>query len=103
MNRRLTLHQMLVDVLETDAVYFQPPTSIKMQYPCIVYSPGSVNFRKLMANGQMYILRKAYDVTVIDANPDSDLVDKMLLLPYCHWERRYTAQNLNHDVFRLYY
>ena len=36
MGPRLQLHQTPWSVC-TDNVYFQPPTNIKLEYPCIVY------------------------------------------------------------------
>ena len=34
---RLELQAILAEILETDQVYFQPPPTVKMEYPCIVY------------------------------------------------------------------
>ena len=35
--RRLELHEILCTILGSRNVYFQPPESIKMNYPAIVY------------------------------------------------------------------
>ena len=35
MAARLQLHQLLETF--TEHVYFQPPTNVKLQYPCIIY------------------------------------------------------------------
>ncbi len=45
----------------------------------------------------------AYQVIVIDKNPDSDYVKKVSLLPMCSFDRHYVADNLNHDAFTLYF
>lgn len=44
-----------------------------------------------------------YQVTVIYRNPDSEIPSKIALLPMCSHERHYTKENLNHDVFNLYF
>lgn len=86
----------------TDAnVYFQPPESQKLRYPCIKYSRNSGKTK--FANDKPYTHRISYTVTVIDANPDSKLPGKVAMLPMCTFDRHYTANNFNHDVFTLYY
>ena len=46
MIQRIKLHELLVSLLGTRNVYFQPPESIKLSYPCIVYkrSTGDTQF-----------------------------------------------------------
>ena len=44
-----------------------------------------------------------YQVTVIYKNPDSDLPHRLAMLPMCTHDRHFTADNLNHDIFNLYY
>lgn len=102
MASRLKLHEELVDILGTRNVYFQPPESVKINYPCIVYerNGGDTQF----ANDKPYTFAHRYSVTVIDKNPDSDIIAKLALhFPLCIYDRHYTSDNLNHDVFNLYY
>lgn len=101
MSRRQELHAILVDLLGTGNVYFQPPSTVKMKYPCIVYNRSSIDTR--FANNQLYNHQYNYTVTVIDSNPDSDIPDRIIRLPLCRFDRHYTADNLNHDVFNVYY
>lgn len=101
MSRRLELHQILVDILGSDNVYFQPPASLQMKYPCIIY--GRIGLDPKYANNRMYMHKKRYQVTVIDKNPDSEIPDKIAELPMCFFDRHFTANNLNHDVFTIYY
>jgi len=44
-----------------------------------------------------------YQVTVIDKNPDSEIPARIANLPMCKFEHHYTSDNLNHDVYNLYY
>lgn len=101
MARRLELQALLVDILGSNNVYFQPPPSVKMQYPCIVYNRDyeQANF----ADDKPYKHRKRYQVTIIDRNPDSEIPAKVAALPLCSFDRAFTADNLNHDVYRLFF
>lgn len=101
MGQRLELQAILIDILETNHVYFQPPPSVQMVYPCIVYNRDYelTNY----ADDKPYKRRKRYQVTVIDRNPDSEIPDKIAALPLCVYERFFTADNLNHDVYKLFF
>lgn len=99
--RRLLLHEVLCDILGTKNVYFQPPESIKMKYPAIVYSVDAID--NTHADNGVYLSKTGYSVTVIDADPDSEIVGKVASLPFCRFNRHYEKDNLNHDVFRLFF
>ena len=96
---RLDLQEILVGI--TDNVYFQPPNGLQMEYPCIVYKLSDVNVK--FASNSKYSNYKRYSVTVIDRDPDSLIPESVLALPLCSYDRRFTADNLNHDVFTLYF
>lgn len=101
MGSRLDLHELLVEILGSRNVYFQPPANVVMEYPAIVYSRTDIeNFH---ADNRVYAQSVAYQVTVIDKNPDSEYVKRISMLPLCMYDRHYTSDNLNHDVFTLYY
>lgn len=101
MATRLELQTVLVDILENNNVYFQPPPTVSMEYPCIVYRRDFELTR--FADDKPYSHKKRYQVTVIDRDPDSDIPDKIAELPLCSYDRFYTAENLNHDVFKLFF
>lgn len=98
---RLELHATLIDILGSANVYFQPPPNLVMEYPCIRYVRDDMDIRH--ANDKPYKHRKRYLVTVIDRNPDSSIPDSIAQLPLCSYDRFYTAENLNHDVFTLFF
>lgn len=101
MSRRRELQTLLEEILGSRNVYYQPPPSIMMRYPAIVYSRYDIeNFH---ANNHVYAQKVAYSVTVIDKNPDSEYVKKISMLPLCSYDRHYVSDNLNHDVFTLYF
>lgn len=101
MGSRLDLHTVLTTVLGSDHVYFQPPESIQMEYPCIVYSRQNLN--TLFADNVPYTTEKQYAVTVIDPDPDSLIPDKVAKLPKCRFSRHFTADNLNHELYNLFF
>lgn len=85
----------------TPNVYFQPPNGLMMTYPCIVYERERTHVQH--ADNQLYRGTKRYSVTVIDRNPDSTLPDQVLNLPLCSHDRFFTSDDLNHDVYTLYF
>lgn len=101
MGSRLELDTLLRSILGSDNIYFQPPESISLKYPCIIYNRDYIKTE--FANNSPYTLGLRYSVTVIDKNPDSVIPNNIAALPKCTFERHFTADNLNHDVFNLYF
>lgn len=100
MASRLELQSKLEAILGTRNVYFQPPPSIQMKYPAIVYERS--NIRNTFANNAVYNQKTGYRVTVIDKNPDSEYVTKVSQLPMCSFVSHFESDNLNHDVFTIF-
>lgn len=101
MGTRLDLQNLLEDILGTGNVYFQPPENIKINYPCIIYKRDYAN--NIFADNKPYKHTKRYSVTVIDRNPDSLTPNKIAELPLCTFVRHLTVDNLNHDIYNLYF
>ena len=101
MVRRLKLHEVLCEVLGSKSVYYNPPESVKMNYPAIVYSRKTID--NLYADSSVYGQSCAYEITVIDGDPDSEIVGKVSRLPTCRFDRHFVSDNLNHDTFTLYF
>lgn len=101
MASRLELQSKLEELLESRSVYYQPPETLKMEYPAIRYSKKDISTRN--ANNKIYSKTNCYEVIVISKSPDHPVIDKLLELPYCSFDRNYKADNLNHDVLTLYY
>lgn len=100
-NRRLELHEKLCTILGSRHVYFQPPESITMRYPAIVYELDSID--QTYADDGVYNFRRQYSITVITDDPDSDLPDKIAVLQTSRFNRHFKSDNLNHYVFSLYF
>ncbi len=101
MNRRLELQTLLERILDSRNVYFQPPANLKMNYDCIVYERSRI--QSTFADNRPYAFHDRYQVTAVYSNPDSDLPQKIARLPQCSHDRHFTADNLHHDVFTLYF
>lgn len=101
MASRLELQAKLEELLGSDQVFYQPPESLSMRYPAIVYSLSDIETTK--ADNSTYLTRRKYDITVISKLPDNPVIHKLMELPYCSYDRPYKADNLNHDVLTLYY
>ena len=101
MGIRLDLQNKLEDFLGSRQVYYQPPETIKMVYPAIVYSKK--NIRTTQDNDHEYSKNNSYEIIVIHKRPDNTVIDKILELPYSSYDRSYTAENLNHDVLTIYF
>ena len=101
MNSRLKLQATLEKLLNSKQVYYQPPENIKMTYPAIIYSKSNIKTEK--ANNLSYLVRNRYEITIIDKRPDNNVINKLLELPYCSFDRHYKSDGLNHDVLTIYY
>lgn len=100
LNDRLELHETLCSILGSNNVYFQPPESVKMKYPAIRYSRNRIE--NTSADNLIYKQDVSYVITVIDRDPDSEIVERMSQIPHIMYDRSYVADNLNHDVFTLF-
>lgn len=100
MHNRLDLQTKLEELLGSRNVYYQPPESIKMSYPAIVYFKAAIVNRH--ANDTVYNSRTRYEIIVIDKRPDNEVINKILDLSLSSYERSYRSDNLNHDVISLY-
>lgn len=101
MSNRADLQAELEKILGNRNVYYQPPESVKINYPAIIYSRNDIDSK--YANDKSYINTNCYEVIVIDKKPDNAAIDQILGLPCCIFDRHYTADNLHHDVLILYY
>ena len=81
-------------------VHFQPPESIKLEYPCIIYELGDYNLIK--ASNVNHHVNEVYKITLITKLPDETFSKQILELPYCVFDRPYTADGLYHYVFTIY-
>ena len=96
---RLQLHQLLETFV--DHVYFQPPNNVQVEYPCIIYKRDFADTK--FADDKPYNHTLRYMVTIIDPDPDSEIPQKVAGMRMSLFNRFYTADNLNHDVYSVYF
>ena len=101
MASRLELQKKLFEILRSNNVYFQPPSSIQMKYPAIVYSLNVINVAS--ADNNAYKLDHSHMITLISQLPDNEVIDRLLMIPTCRFDRSYLSNNLYHYVFTLYF
>lgn len=83
-------------------VYFQPPSSFRIEYPCIIFKRDMGVSR--FADNKRFFFQDRYEVTVIDSDPERSIAQKLRMhFTKCRDERNYISDNLYHDVFELYY
>lgn len=100
MGTRIDLGKCLEEIMEGNLVAFQPPNNLSLTYPCCIYRLSTVDTDH--ADNNPYVWRKRYLVTLIDRNPDSVFVDKILAIQTCRFDRHFVSDNLNHWTFNIY-
>ena len=102
MASRLELHEELCTILGSRNVYFQAPSSVKMQYDAIRYELSDKDLKR--ANDKIYQKTNQHTGVVITRDPDTTIPDEILShFEMCSFGRPYTSDNLNHYPFTLYY
>lgn len=90
-----------MEILGSNNVYHQPPESIKIEYPCIVYKRDRIDTE--YAGNRPYKHMKRYQIQVIDVDPDDVIHEKIGQLPMSSYDRFFVADGLNHDVYNVYF
>lgn len=98
---RRELHAKLVEILGSNNVYYQPPESIKLKYPCIVYFRSTIPTKR--ADNRMYKADFTYTITLIGTEPQNPTILKLLMVfDNIKQDRTFITNGLYHDVFTLY-
>jgi hypothetical protein len=99
-DQRLKLSAKLHEALGSDNVYFEPPESKKLDYPCIIYQRAKID--KTEADNTAYLLFQRFTVTHITKRVDSPVVDELLKIKNCEHDRDFKVDDLYHYVFTIY-
>jgi hypothetical protein len=100
-SRRIAFNAVLVSILGTNNVYYQPPDDSRMLYPCIVYELEEIHNQH--ADNGPYKMHDRYQVTFIRHEPDSPVLRKLMGLPLSSFSRHFATSGLNHDVFVIHH
>ena len=101
-DQRDILDEILRNIEGVKKVYFQPPDSMKLQYPCLIYELSG--FTEENADNNTYLSFPRYTLTLIDRNPESILQKRVKDLKqgcYVSFDRFFTSDNMNHWVYNL--
>lgn len=98
--KREELNEIFVEFLGTRNVYFQPDENVTMKYPAIEYEIDDQD--AIYANNNPYRRIDAYQVTLIDRNPDVPVREKVETLK-ARFVRAFASEGLNHRIYSLYF
>lgn len=98
---RKTLQTILENILGSREVYYNPPESIKMSYPAIVYSKEQLDSK--FANDGKYLNNTSYSITLMSRIPDDPIAKKILNLPLTSYNKTFVSENLYHEIITIYY
>ena len=98
---RLEIQSILENILGSRNVYYQPPASIKINYPAIIYSLESMT-NDHASNG-VYLTKKAYKVVYVDSNPDNEMISVLNNVIHSTFNSHYVSDNLNHYAYTIYF
>lgn len=102
MASRAALQSLLVNILGTNSVYFQPPNGFQLKYPCIVYHLDDIFVQH--ASNKPYRLTHRYSVTYMDTkNPNAKIIDDLISLKMASFNTRFVTDNIYHTVFTIYF
>lgn len=97
-----TLRSELCDILGSDHVYYQPPESFKMVYPCIVINLSSAD-HKWSGDG-LYFYENRYELIYMTKDSESTLREDIVRhFRMCQFDRHYVVDNLYHDIFTIFW
>lgn len=83
-------------------VYTKPPANNGMEYPCVLIARAQGN--TAFADNSPYRHQTRFTLTGMSLDPTSSVLYKLLAaLPRSTHERSFPADNLNHDVFTIFF
>lgn len=94
------LLHLLRQAVQHNRVYFQPPENLKIEYPAIVFHLSKIEVDR--ASDVPYKGAKEYSVILITKDPEPDVIDEILKIPYSSLDTTYISDGMNHFVFTIY-
>lgn len=100
-NERLELQARLEELPRVRRVYWNPPESIQLVYPCIIYNYAKIDVHH--ADNKAYIKRRRYEITIIDRDTTS-IIPEALEESFQYWaqEQVFANDNIGHWVYSIY-
>lgn len=94
------LLHVLQQAVQHNRVYFQPPENLKIEYPAVVFHLSKIEIDH--ASDAPYKGAREYSVTLITKDPEPDVIDEILKIPYSSLDTTYISDGMNHFVFTVY-
>lgn len=94
------LLHLLQQAVGHNRVYFQPPENLNIGYPAIVFHLSKIEVDH--ASDAPYKGAKEYSVTLITKDPEPDVINEILKIPYSSLDTTYISDGMNHFVFTVY-
>lgn len=94
------LLHLLQKAVNHNRVYFQPPENLKIGYPAVVFHLSKVKLDH--ADDVPYKGAREYSVTLISKEPEPEVLDEILKIPYTTLDTTYISDGMNHFVFTTY-
>lgn len=86
---------------EGSHTYFQPPSNVRIDYPCFIYS--LTVGRTMLADNIRYGYAEGYEVIYITTDPDTIVPKKIMdAFSYCSDGKPYVSDGLYHYPFTIY-
>ena len=75
-NKRLYLQDELEAIMGPQHVYFQPPASVHLAYPCVIYNLVVGDMKH--ADDSVYAYTNRYELMFIYRKPNMEIVEKVM-------------------------
>jgi hypothetical protein len=97
---RLILQAKLEEVFPECGIFYNPPSNLLLEKPCIVYTLNKLD--STTANNLTYQTGALFQVTVLSNTPGLLDVDRMLKeLPMSTHIRTFISEGIVNDIFRV--
>lgn len=92
--KRIDLQRYLESLVGKGRVYFEPPETLKIQYPCIVYNLS--RFDPVSADNLSYTVHQDYDVQYITREPEPDIPLKLAYSKRFRAGQHFVSDGMHH-------
>ena len=101
-HERIEFRNELRKFIGSKNTYFCPPETVKLVYPCAIYSQADPFVRH--ADNSPYRYKDCYEVTFISKDPEWIHPEMVLnTFKYSTFDRSFMSDQLYHWVFRIFY
>lgn len=97
---RQAIHNLLLTLPGVAKIYYQPPSNVQLEYPCVIYQRDDVS--KKHADNQPYFRKNEWMVTTIEMDSDIPISEAVGALQTSEFNRSYNNDGLFHNVHILH-